>query len=115
MATCPKGTLRGLDFSYSGCTKDPVLQKCTGKCKECTGDPTKDGYICKPKQGDNCEFQTLIGAAISCGKTNYADCYYSATTPGGEPMATPNGCYCRTTWTASQDAFSLSSCINSGG
>jgi hypothetical protein len=113
--TCPSGTLRSLDFSYSGCTKDPVLEKCIGSCKQCTGSLTNDGYICKPKNGDNCEFQTLPGTAIPCGKTNTADCYYSATTPGGEPQATPNGCYCRTAWTATQNNCSVTSCINTGG
>jgi hypothetical protein len=114
VANCPSGLLRTLDFSYAGCSKVPFLDACIGSCKECTGTTSGNGgYICTPKQGSNCEFQTLPGTAIPCGTTNYYDCYFSSTAPGGV-TATPNNCYCDSEKNASQDACSVNSCLGLG-
>lgn len=82
----------GNGVNITGCTK-VNSSTCSGTCKYCSGGGA--GSICVNKEHADC----VVGATalITCGTKVEYDCIWAAsppTTPGGQPVATDNGCYC---------------------
>lgn len=91
---CPNGIKRDESKNFVGCVFKATDGTCSGKCTVCVGSPTPVS-VCVPVEENVYCAVAGVAPPVACGEEwEFTKCKFSSTQPPGEPIKTPNNCYC---------------------